>query len=74
MARLPVPGSDDGTWGDVLNTYLQVSLGSDGTLQNGALQKAGVIMSVNGVTTTDGSVTVVGNYLGRTSDVRCKGG
>jgi hypothetical protein len=24
-ARLPVPGSDNGTWGDVLNTYLEVA-------------------------------------------------
>jgi hypothetical protein len=32
MARLPTPGSDDGTWGDILNSYLAVSLASDGTL------------------------------------------
>lgn len=31
MARLPVPGSDDGTWGDVLNEYLDVAHNSDGT-------------------------------------------
>src|SRR5476651_2233139 len=30
--RLPIPGSDDGTWGDVLNTYLKVSLAGDGTI------------------------------------------
>src|SRR3989344_9295672 len=24
MARLPTPGADDGTWGDVLNQYLSV--------------------------------------------------
>ncbi len=34
MSRLPIPGSDDGTWGDILNTYLEVSLNSDGTLAN----------------------------------------
>ena len=32
MARLPIPGSDDGTWGDILNAYLEVSHASDGTL------------------------------------------
>ncbi len=34
MARLPNPGGDDGTWGDILNAYLDVSLNSDGTLAN----------------------------------------
>jgi len=33
VARLPVPGSDDGTWGEVLNEFLGVSLNSDGTLK-----------------------------------------
>ncbi len=33
MARLPIPGQDDGTWGDVLNDYLQASLQPDGTLK-----------------------------------------
>jgi hypothetical protein len=40
-ARLPVPGSDDGTWGDILNSFLQVSHNSDGTLQPSAVQQAG---------------------------------
>jgi hypothetical protein len=33
MSRLPQPGSDKGTWGDVLNDYLSQSLNSDGTLK-----------------------------------------
>ncbi len=37
MARLPIPGSDDGTWGDILNTYLEVSHNSDGTLITSAV-------------------------------------
>jgi hypothetical protein len=32
MARMPQPGSDDGTWGDVLNDFLAVSLNNDGTI------------------------------------------
>jgi hypothetical protein len=32
--RLPIPGSDDGTWGDILNSYLAVSHNTDGTLAN----------------------------------------
>jgi len=30
-ARLPTVGSDDGSWGTVLNTYLSVEHGTDGT-------------------------------------------
>lgn len=37
MARLPQPGSDEGTWGDVLNTYLSVSHDTDGTIKTDAV-------------------------------------
>lgn len=33
MARLPVPGSDRGKWGDILNTFLSVEHNADGTLK-----------------------------------------
>jgi len=33
MARLPQPGSDDGTWGDILNEFLGVDHNADGTLK-----------------------------------------
>lgn len=33
MARLPIPGGDDGSWGTVLNTYLGVEHNADGTLK-----------------------------------------
>ncbi len=33
MARLPTPGSDDGTWGDILNEFLKVEHNTDGTLK-----------------------------------------
>lgn len=36
MSRLPSPGHDDGTWGDVLNDFLSVELNPDGTLKRGA--------------------------------------
>ncbi|MEX0748787.1 MAG: hypothetical protein WD467_03255 [Candidatus Saccharimonadales bacterium] len=36
MARLPIPGSDQGVWGDILNEYLLVEHNSDGTLKRGA--------------------------------------
>jgi hypothetical protein len=37
MARLPVPGSDDNMWGDVLNEYLGVAHNTDGTLKSSAI-------------------------------------
>ncbi len=36
-ARLPVPGSDDGNWGSILNNYLLVSHAADGTISAGAV-------------------------------------
>ena len=39
MARLPQPGSDKGTWGDVLNDYLSQSHNVDGTLKDIAQAK-----------------------------------
>lgn len=41
MARLPNPGGDDGTWGQVLNDFLDVSHNSDGTLKSSAVSGAG---------------------------------
>jgi len=37
MSRLPTPGSDTGTWGDVLNDFLSVSLNTNGTLKSSDL-------------------------------------
>lgn len=33
MARLPIPGGDNGTWGDLLNDFLRTSHNADGTLK-----------------------------------------
>lgn len=37
MANLPTPGGDEGTWGNILNDYLQVAHNTDGTLKAGAV-------------------------------------
>lgn|GEM_PF-1588343 len=47
-ARLPVPGSDNGTWGDILNTFLDQAHNSDGSLRPGAVTAAGGVSSING--------------------------
>ncbi len=36
-ARLPIPGEDKGTWGDILNTFLLVEHENDGTLRAAGL-------------------------------------
>lgn len=42
MARLPIPGSDDGSWGDILNDYLRVAHDADGTIKSGAVGASAV--------------------------------
>lgn len=59
MARLPVSGSDDGVWGDILNTFLSVEHNSDGTLKStGSLASKA---NDNAVIHLTGSETVTGN-------------
>jgi hypothetical protein len=48
MARLPIPGSDDGTWGAILNDYLGQAHDSDGTLKSNAVTNGAI---------ADGAVT-----------------
>jgi len=50
MARLPIPGSDENSWGDVLNDYLSQAHKADGTLKNGAVDTSQL---------QDGSITAV---------------
>lgn len=38
MARLPQPGGDDGTWGQVLNDFLSQTHNADGTLKSSIVQ------------------------------------
>lgn len=42
MARLPIIGADNGTWGSVLNDFLAQSHNSDGSLKNTAVTATGV--------------------------------
>lgn len=58
MARLPQPGGDNGTWGQVLNEFLGVEHNSDGTLKtNGSLaSKADDSATVH----TTGNETIAG--------------
>lgn len=59
MARLPIPGGDDNTWGQVLNDFLVVSHDTDGTLKDSAITDAGAAADANVVHNT-GNETVAG--------------
>lgn len=37
MARLPQPGGDTGSWGEILNDYLEQSIAPDGTLKSNSV-------------------------------------
>lgn len=68
MARLPVLGGDDGTWGEILNDFLQVSHANDGTLKNSAVTAAGAAADSNVVHST-GDESVAGTKTFITSPV-----
>jgi hypothetical protein len=61
MARLPTPGADDGTWGDILNDFLSQSLNSDGTVKDtgvvGAKANDSAVVHNTGNETVDGTKT-----------------
>lgn len=72
--RLPIPGKDVGTWGDILNTYLEQSHDSVGALLPGAVSTAGAVLSINGKTPTSGGLTLnatdVGSITQSAADAR----
>jgi hypothetical protein len=57
-ARLPIVGSDDGTWGQLLNTFLTVENNADGTLKirtDGTLTGIGNATKIQSVNVTSGT-------------------
>jgi hypothetical protein len=67
--RLPTPGGDTDNWGDVLNTFLEVSHNGDGTLQNSAISQTGGLITAqvgaaNGVASLNNSGIVPPTQLG----------
>ena len=41
MARLPISGGDDNTWGEILNEFLSVEHNADGTQKSLSITKGG---------------------------------
>ena len=72
-SRLPNPGSDSGTWGNILNDYLSVEHNADGTLKKAAdiadakTKADSAVQSVNNVTPTAGNVTLTAADVGAIS-------
>ncbi len=66
--RLPIPGGDDNTWGDILNSWLEVSHNLDGTLQSSAVIAAGAA-SDSAVVHNSGNETVAGTKTFSSSPV-----
>jgi hypothetical protein len=80
MSRLPTPGSDNGSWGTVLNDFLGVSHNADGSLKSSQIASAGVEVTsnksqANGYAPLDGSskVPVVNLPVGSTSSTVASG-
>lgn len=58
MARLPIPGKDSGTWGDILNDYLSQSHKPDGGLKDNSVTAANIAPNaVTNVALADSAVT-----------------
>src|SRR5659263_766332 len=65
MTRLPTPGSDQGTWGNILNDFLATSHNSDGSLKPLAQSQVANLMTnlAAKVNTTDlAPVATSGSY------------
>lgn len=69
MSRLPTPGSDDGTWGDILNEFLSVSHNSTGTLKGSAISAAGGLLASNNLSDLGSVSTAKTNLSLSKSDV-----
>lgn len=65
MSRLPRPGDDSGTWGDILNDFLLVSHNEDGTLKlpDASTGTKGIVQLSNDLDGSATSPTVVATHL-----------
>ena len=53
MSRLPLPGSDDGIWGDILNQFLLEAHNDDGSLKNVGLLASRYTKPADGIPLKD---------------------
>jgi hypothetical protein len=67
MTRLPTPGADTGSWGTILNQFLEVSHNTNGTLKTSSVRTAGAVTSVNGHAPVNGSLSLTAGNVGALS-------
>ncbi len=74
MGRLPVPGSDSGVWGDVLNDFLLEEHNTDGTLKLKSTQiAAGTGLTGGGNLTTNRTLSVVPDSTTQKVEIAAEG-
>lgn len=57
-SRLPIPGADEGQWGQILNDFLSVAHAEDGRLKDGIVSTNSLVAgAVNGQAVQDGAIT-----------------
>lgn len=64
MARLPQPGGDSGSWGEILNDFLSQVHNSDGTIRSGVVSESNLSSAV---------VTKINNVSGATGPTGATG-
>ncbi len=58
MARLPIPGQDNGTWGDILNDYLSQTHKANGALKDNVVTSAAIAPNtITNASIASGSIT-----------------
>ena len=63
MARLPIPGSDNGAWGSILNEFLDVEHNNDGTHNIPTMQSTVQKGQANGYAPLDGTTKLDAAFL-----------
>lgn len=69
MARLPIPGSDDQTWGEILNEFLRVEHNEDGTLNPAGSLSGKYTLPSSGIPETDLATAVQAKINAATQDL-----
>jgi len=73
MARLPIPGSDDGTWGGILNDFLNQEHNADGTQKTLGITKGGTGATDAATARTNLNVVARGDLVLNVKDYGAKG-
>lgn len=68
MTRLPIPGQDAGSWGQILNDYLAQSHNSDGTLKNNAVTASALAANAVNAQSLQAGTGINGHVLVLDSD------